>query len=311
MADVVTSENLAEFNRSRLRLNTPVPEAEGDKKVQPVDKTAESAVSREAHTDGKEKEGEHRKNEFGQRLSDLANARKMAEQREQEARGRADRAEAELAELRKVQTPAKSDLVEPDAAKFTDQKAYWEAVADYRVAVKLRERDQKDLEARAAAESARVAREWQAKVRKASKEIEDYDAVMADAAIPITQSMKEALLESDIGPRMQYFLAKNADELDRLQAMSPAKMLQAFGRLEAKIEAEIDKPALKKDEKETEKPAKKEAEPAKRKVPEPPEPITPLVATGGSGGQGIVDANGNVTGSYQDYKAARKAGKIR
>jgi len=303
-ADVVTSENLAEFNRARLRLNTPAPEAEGDKKV-PADSTVARGTNDEKPKDNKdEQHGEHRKNGFGQRLSDLANASKAAEQG-------AERAEAELADLRKVQAPAKTDLTEPDAAKFTDQKAYWEAVADYRVAVKLRERDQKDLEARAAAESARVAREWQAKVRKASKEIEDYDATMADAAIPITQNMKEALLESDIGPRMQYFFAKNPEELDRLQTMSPAKMLQACGRLEAKIEAEIEKPAPKKDEKETEKPAKKEAEPAKRKVPEPPEPITPLVSIGNSGGQGVLDANGNVTGSYQDYKAARKAGKIR
>src|SRR6267154_1296574 len=76
MADVVTSENLAEFNRSRLRLNTPVPapEAEGDKKVQSpeVPRGTDDGKAKE----NKEEHGEHRKNEFGQRLSDLANARK-------------------------------------------------------------------------------------------------------------------------------------------------------------------------------------------------------------------------------------------
>lgn len=311
MADVVTSENLAEFNRSRLRL--PTTDAKPvEKPTEAVEKLGTTIVSRGGADDQEienkeEKQDEPRKNGIAQRFSELTGARKEAERREQEALARATAAEAKLAESEKARKPADA---EPQAADFKDAFEYAKALSAWSVRDALRKRDEKDFQDRVTSESTRVAKEWDIKARKAAKEIEDYADTIADADLKIPETLTMALLESDIGPRMQYFLAKNRDELDRLTAMSPVAMLRAFGRLEAKIEAEIEKPAGKKEE---QTPAKRETEPVKipaKRVQEAPEPITPIVG-GSTGSQGVVDADGNVTGSYRDYKQARKAGKIR
>jgi hypothetical protein len=47
-----------------------------------------------------------------------------------------------------------------------------------------------------------------------------------------------------------------------------------------------------------------------RRRQEAPEPIKPI-ETGASGPGGVLDADGNVTGSYSQYRDARRAGKVR
>src|SRR5258707_855725 len=95
MADVVTSENLAEFNRSRLRL--PTTDAKpAEKPTEPVEKQGTTIVSRGGDDDQtsenkEEKQDEPRKNGIAQRFSELTGARKEAERREQEALARAVR----------------------------------------------------------------------------------------------------------------------------------------------------------------------------------------------------------------------------
>jgi hypothetical protein len=77
--------------------------------------------------------------------------------------------------------------------------------------------------------------------------------------------------------------------------MPVAKMQRAFGRLEAKLEREAEK--------------EEKIEPRK-KVAEPPEPISPVKGIG-STGLGAVNQAGQYTGSFKQFKADYKAGRIR
>ena len=104
-----------------------------------------------------------------------------------------------------------------------------------------------------------------------------------------------AVFESEVGPQIHYFLSGNREEAEKINDMSAAAALRYIGRLEARIEAENE--------------AKREkAEREER--PKAPAPIATLNGSNMNAGLGIVDTKGNVTGSYQDYKAARKQGKI-
>ena len=78
--------------------------------------------------------------------------------------------------------------------------------------------------------------------------------------------------------------------------MSTIKALKEIGRLEAKYEADKEKPKEK---------AKTVA------TSKAPAPISPLKGGKSAGADVLVDTNGEFYGSYAQWKAARLANKIR
>ena len=304
----VTSENLAQFNNARIKGAAapvvqdakPADEAKSDpSKLPPTTDDKNVQDKNNAHQEAKPaaEDDKHDKGPIANRFSKLAEQRKAAEQR-------AEAAEAKLAELERMAKPVTAAKEKPQAANFKDAFEYAEALADWKVEEKLRARDEAERAELARLQAERVTKTWNANVKKTAGEIADYTEIVAAADFPLTTELRDAILESEIGPRMQYYLAKNPDEVERLTHMTVRGMERAFGKLEAMIEDQMAKVQTKTDEG---LPAVK----LTKRVQEPPEPMTPIAGAGISGGQSVVDANGNVTGSYADYKAARKAGKIR
>jgi hypothetical protein len=105
--------------------------------------------------------------------------------------------------------------------------------------------------------------------------------------------VRDAIVESDVGPRILYELASNDELAEKLSAMTTAGALKLIGKLEAQFE-KTDAPVK----------AGKKTVTAKSNAPEP---IRPLRSTGGVA---EVSMDGNDM-SYQQWKAARQAGKIR
>jgi hypothetical protein len=96
-----------------------------------------------------------------------------------------------------------------------------------------------------------------------------------------------------VGPRILYELASDDDLADKLSTLTTAGALKLIGKLEAQFEK-------------TETPAKAEKKTVAAKS-KAPEPIRPLRSTGGVA---EVSLDGNDI-PYQQWKAARQAGKIR
>jgi hypothetical protein len=65
--------------------------------------------------------------------------------------------------------------------------------------------------------------------------VEDYAEVVYDPTAPISQPMAEVIQESDVGPQLAYYLAKNRDEAAKIAALSPIAAARALGRIEAKL----------------------------------------------------------------------------
>jgi hypothetical protein len=93
---------------------------------------------------------------------------------------------------------------------------------------RLREQDQRSSAARRQSEFA--TREAQF-----AKDVEDYYEATRDSSLPITQEIAEIVAESEDGPALAYYLAKNIDVTRRIAQLSPTAAARELGRIEARL----------------------------------------------------------------------------
>jgi hypothetical protein len=140
----------------------------------------------------------------------------------------------------------------------------------------------------------KVADDWASKLKVAQAEFADYDEVMAASELKVSNEVRDALLESDIGPKLAYHLASNPELAQRIQGMTVTGALRTIGRLEATLE----KPPEKKPEPAPEKPA----------VKRPPPPVTPIRAANVP--DDLTDGAGEFTGTFAQWKAMRQSKRM-
>jgi uncharacterized small protein (DUF1192 family) len=127
-------------------------------------------------------------------------------------------------------TPAAVNDQPPKSEDFTDYDQYTRALTRY-------ELKQARSEERAAEATKTNSDKWQERVKETKKTAPDFDDVMSDADVPISNVMQQMMLESEIGPRMVYELAKNPAEAKRIAQLSPIAAVKELTKLEAKLTA--------------------------------------------------------------------------
>lgn len=293
---VLTSENAANFYAERLGLADSPSEAVADapEASEPVAETEQSEPN-EAET-AKPQEERKQNPKLEKRFSEITKQREEARQEAQREREARQALEARLQALEKQsapqQTQAQSVEQEPQPHQFTDAFEYAKALTDYRVEQHLAQEKARQAEAAAQAERQQVITQWTKKVEAAKAEMPDFDEMVQSASdVIIPDHVRDAMMESDVGPKLLYHFAENPEIARSIAAMPPIKALREIGKLEAKFEApkQAEKPPV-----------------ARSKAPEP---IQPIRANGKA--DIPIGANGEFHGSYQAWKAARKAGKIR
>lgn len=186
-----------------------------------------------------------------------------------EARTEAEVLRAELAELREqMQTaqaqPAPKELdPKPVRSQFVSDDDYMEALSDWKVDQKLQERQQEEVQARANAAQEALAQNWEKRLKAAKAELTDFDDVVGKSEIDLPNHIYVAVVESDIGPQLAYYLAQNPDEARLLKGMSPTAALRMLGKLEDRLA-------------EKESPKKDEPKPVVPETSKAPPPIDPL-----------------------------------
>lgn len=293
-SQVLTSENAAEFYANRLGL------AESPADTEAVEETPEP-VAEDEQSEPKEaekeanQEGERKQNpKLEKRFSEITKQREEARQEAQRERQARVDLEQRLAALEQQRQPQASYVdQEPQPSQFADAFEYAKALAEFSTEKALAERDRQVAQAREQEAQQKIIQSWAQKVQDAKAELPDFDDLVASSDVVVNNAVRDAILESDVGPRILYHLAENNDLAKKIASLSPNAALREIGRLEAKFEA---------------KPETKQTAPVVRsKAPAPIQPIR--------GGQGQPDvpmsANGEWHGSYQAWKLARKAGKIR
>lgn len=181
-------------------------------------------------------------------LDDILEKRLAKERRKREELSRRLQVTEELA-LRGRPEPAQpaqpADNGEPKREHFDTYEAFIEARAEWRAERKVTETlaKQREQEAqnRTAEEQRKLETQFRERAQAASKEIEDFEDVMSTSDAPMTRAMSEAIITSDIGPKIAYHLAKNPDEAERIAALPAARQAAEIGKLEAKLASEPPK----------------------------------------------------------------------
>jgi hypothetical protein len=292
---VLTSENAAEFYANRLGL------AESPADTEAVEETPEP-VAEEEQSEPKEaekeanQEGERKQNpKLEKRFSEITKQREEARQEAQRERQARVDLEQRLAALEQQRQPQQQSYIdqEPQPSQFADAFEYAKALAEFSTEKALAERDRQVAQAREQEAQQKIIQSWAQKVQEAKAELPDFDDLVASSDVVVNNAVRDAILESDVGPKILYHLAENNDLAKKIASLSPNAALREIGRLEAKFEVKPE--------------AKQTAPVVRSKAPAPIQPIR--------GGQGQPDvpmsANGEWHGSYQAWKLARKAGKIR
>lgn len=155
--------------------------------------------------------------------------------------------EAQLkAERESREKPAQQPKGEPKRESFESYEDFLAAKAEF-VAEQASERRlakaQEDYRRQAETERAsKLAETWQAKQDKARDEFEDYDDVVSSSQAPVTSAMRDAIMESDIGPSILRHLAIHPEDAERISKLSATSQARELGKIEAALLAPKPKP---------------------------------------------------------------------
>ena len=293
--NVVTSDNLAEFHANKLGLASDDAPVAAEK----VEETPDSEPAVEAQTESEpeaENEAEvtdkpKQNPKLEKRFSELTKRAKQAE---------ADKAnlEARLQELESKQAPAPVQVdpvsEKPQASQFNDAFEYAEALAEWSAEKALEQRDIQEQQRKIDEQRNEVIKSWSQKLEKTKANLPDFDDMVASSNVQVRDEVRDAILESDVGPEILYHLASNDEYAEKFAAMPSGKALKELGKLEVQFERK-------------EAPIEKSEPVARSKAPAP---IKPLVAGKGTSDV-LIDGNGAFHGTYAQWKAARQAKRIR
>ena len=285
---VLTSDNSAEFYANRLGLaDQPEVEAVQTEPTEVVEERSEPEIE-------KEQEEKPKANpKLERRFSEITKQREEARKEAQQERQAREALEARLAVLERQPTPQAPKVdEEPQPSQFNDAFEYAKALAEFTADKRIGEMRRQDAEAKEAQERQKVIETWASKVQAAKASMPDFDDIVASSDVVVNDDIRDAILESDVGPQILYHLAENDDVAKRIAGLSPKQALREIGKLEARFEVKETAP---------------ETKPVVRS--KAPAPINPL--RGSNPADVPMSANGEWHGTFQAWKEARKAGKIR
>ena len=287
---VLTSDNAAEFYANRLGLAESPAETAAEKSEPDTQDQSEPEAEAEAKQEGERKQNPKLERRFSEITKQREEARKEAQQ-EREAR---QALEQRLAALENQKTQKVNPIDEkPQPSQFSDAFEYAEALAEYTADKRIAEMKQQEAQAKEAAERQKVIQSWAQKVETAKAGLPDFDQIVASSDVVVNDDIRDAILESDVGPQILYHLAENEEVGKKIAAMSPKAALREIGKLEARFEVKPE--------------AEKTAPVVRSKAPAPIQPIR-----GGKNAPDVpMDSNGVFFGSAAQWKELRKAGKIR
>lgn len=294
-ANVLTSENSAAFYAKELNLDT-APIVADEKSEPVVEENTEIETENEPEKEIKEVGKDNKSDKLNKRFSELTKQREQALELAQTERQAREQAEQRARDLENKLNPPKVDNPvgqEPQPSQFTDAFEYAKALSQWSAENALAQRDKQEAEKRANDARELVVKTWTERQNAIKTEILDYEDVISNSAIMVSDQIRDSIIESDVGPKVLYYLATHPDEAENLKSLSVGAALRALGKIEAKLE-QTTTPT-------TSKPA--------AEVSKAPAPITAIKNASGSADV-PVDSKGEFVGTYEQWKTLRRSGKI-
>jgi hypothetical protein len=108
-----------------------------------------------------------------------------------------------------------------------------------------------------------------AQCAEAKKEFADFNAVAFSEDTPMTDAMRDAIVTSEFGARIAYYLGQNQEEAERIAKLNPVVAIREIGKIESRISG--TKPAADED--------KEDLPAASSRAPRPPNPVRRTTST--------------------------------
>ena len=188
---------------------------------------------------------------------------------------------------------------EPKREQFESYEAFLEAKAEWKadqaVEKRLAEREKASKEKETKAEQDKRAETFRTRMKEASKGLDDFDEVMAEATaeadMPVARLYAPPFEECDNPAAVLYHLAKNPEEAERIASLPDARQAREIWALDTKLAAEA-----------------KTADPKQEKKPsKAPEPIKPI--TGKSAADNTPSVAGNDVSAWAQHRNKQLASK--
>ena len=287
---VLTSDNAAEFYAQKLGLAPTETNTEATETVEPVKEKVEGSEP-EANEEAKPQDEPKKQNpKLEKRFSEITKQREEARREAEQERQKRFELEQRLQSLEKQQQPSVATDQEPQPSQFQDAFEYAKALAEFTADKRIAEMKQQEAQERAQAQLQQVIQSWATKVEQAKAELPDFDDIVASSDVVVSDAVRDAILESDVGPKILYHLAEDAEYARKVASMPVRAALKEIGKLEARFETKVE-----------EKPVARSKAPA---------PVTPIRSAAGVA-ETKLNSDGQWYGSYSEWKQARKSGKVR
>lgn len=144
----------------------------------------------------------------------------------------------------------------PQAPKYEDfdsDEAYLDALADYKVNARLQEqetqRQRQERERQQQQEREQTYQSLQEKLSEGAAKYDDFEDVVYDESVPITDSMAEAMADSENAADIAYHLGSNPKEAARIAGLSATKQAREITRLEGRLASQQAQPSQKRQTK--------------------------------------------------------------
>jgi hypothetical protein len=222
----------------------------------------------EGKEDDAEKDKPKKKGGFQRRIDKL-NAKKAEVERERDYWRNAalkGAGESNADKVEKVETKKADETGKPRADDFDNHSDYLEALTDWKVEQREKAREAKHTQDQLKTEHQRMMDSHFDREKSFAAKTPDYNETIAEMAdIPVSAAVTEAVVTSENGPALLYELAKNPDELERINKLHPIAAARELGKLESRLAQ-----------------ASGERKPETKKTTSAPKPLDP-VGTGGKG----------------------------
>ena len=244
--------------------------------------------SQDPKPDDKPNEGDQKngKKTAQDRIVDLVHKNRDSAAKAAEAESRAQRYEAELTILRAQAQPMETTS-KPSRSQYVNDDSYIEALTDWKADAAIAKRENQQREAQVMAEQADVAKSWEKRQQAVISSIPDYAETVGSSDVQIPAHVQQALLESEQGPEIAYYLALHPEEAKRIATMKPLAAIRRITELERDLaDVNDDAPAAK----------KAVADPPRKS--RAPEPINPV--------KGTLASNPGPTSDFAEYRRRRQ-----
>ena len=116
----------------------------------------------------------------------------------------------------------------PPVDQFESPEAYAEALAVRKAEELLAQREMQK-------QHAELLDAYHDREEQARERYDDYEQVVMNPRLPITNVMADTIRASDVGPDVAYYLGTNIKETERIARLPPILQAKEIGKIEAKL----------------------------------------------------------------------------